>query len=362
MKDLFKFSASVQTALEADQSKFDAIRGLMFEASNNSYVTYTKDETNNTIKGMFNAISGFDWTTATAKERRQDWRAHKADYFTIIEDIIEDRLVSGWSTNPFFEQFCDVRNLSLGDKNLFTVAENSLMTVAKFSGNHHDVIRQKVGFGKSFSVETSNYYIACYNDYELFRTGRIDFTKMIDKMYASIEKYRTDAAYVQFMSADTSLPTDLVVDTALTVATKDVVIELAEEIKAVTGYDVMFVGTKVALGKLNATIAYDIWSESMKQELHMTGEIGNYEGYRTLTIPRVNEFNSRVEKTDNTKIMIVPISNEFKPIKIVNEGDVTFFESGMNGEKKDMTIEAELSYKEGISVVINMLYGIINIE
>lgn len=210
-------------------------------------------------------------------------------------------------------------------------------------------------------VETRRYTIKVYTDYELFRTGRIDFAKMVDKMYRSIDKFRQDAIYAAFMRAEESLPTDLVVDTAISEATIDVVVDLAEEIKAATGKDVAFVGTKVALQKLARTVNYALWSDDMKNELHKTGELGMWEGYDLVTVPRVNELNTRKEITDNTKILIIPVDPEFKPIKIVNEGDVAYYESGMDGMKKDMTVDAEIAYIEGIAVVINQLYGVINI-
>lgn len=361
MKTILEFSSAVQNAFDNTQNNVNDFNVMLFEAANNIYNLYTKEDANGGIRSLFEKISGLDWKTATPQKRRQDFRTHKNEYFAIIEDVISERLISGWGDNPFFEQFCETKNLAIGDKNEFYVEETSLMQVSKFAGNHHDILSQRVGAGKSFSVETSWYAIKCYDHFELFRTGKIDFSKMIDRMYASIDKYRKDAVYAAFMSADTNLPTDLVIDTPLTAATKDVVIELAEEIKSVTGYDIVFVGTKVALSKLNNMVSYDMWSEAMKNELHTTGEIGVFEGYNTITIPRVNEFNTRTEITDNTKILIVPVSSEFKPVKIVNEGDVQFYENGMEGTRKDMTFDAEIAYKEGVSVVISMLYGVINI-
>ena len=200
-----------------------------------------------------------------------------------------------------------------------------------------------------------------YSEFELFRSGRIDFAAMVDKMYVAIEKFRKDAIYAAFMSAEDILPTDLVIDTPVTESTTGAIAELAEEVKAATGKDVVFVGTKVALAKLAKTVNYNMWSNEMKNEYHTTGELGIWEGYQLLAIPRVNEINSRKEITDNTKILIVPVDPEFKPVKHVFEGDVIYTESGMNGEKKDMTMDAEIMYKEGISVVINQLYGVVNI-
>lgn len=361
MRKFTQFSTSAMGAFEGIEENAIEFNQLLLNTSNGIYGDFSKEETNQIIRTQFDKIFGIDWKTATPMKRRQAFREHKNDYYTVIEDVIVDKMTSGWGNEPFFLQFVEERNLALGDKNEFLVEDDSLMQVSKFAGNHHDIVRQKVGYGKSFTVETSWYAIKCYNDFELFRAGKIDFAKMIDKMYASIDKFRKDAIYTGFMSAETALPTDLVLDTPVTELTIDDIIEIVEEVKSVTGKDVALVGTKVALSKLSKTVPYALWSDEMKNELHQTGELGNWEGYTLLSIPRVNELNSRKEVTDNTKILIVPVDPEFKPIKLVNEGDVAFYESGMDGSKRDMTIDAEIAYKEGISVVINQLYGVINI-
>lgn len=354
-------SNNLKATFENNEENFYAFERLVSNAANGIYEDYDKETTQKKIRKMFDNILGINWETATPMQRRQAWRANGKEIYTVIEDVIADKLVSGWGEDPFFMQFVESKNLALGDKNEFYVNDNSIMTVSKFAGNNHDIVRQKVGFGKSFTVETSWYAIKCYADFEQFRSGRIDFSAMIDKMYTAIEKYRKDAIYTAFMSAPSVLPSDLVIDCPVTSDTVENIATLAEEVKAATGKDVMFVGTKVALAKLAKTINYNMWSEKMKDEYHTTGELGVWEGYQLMAVPRVNEINSRKEITDNTKILIVPIDPEFKPIKHVSEGDVIYTESGMNGEKKDMTMDAEIMYKEGISVVINQIYGIVNI-
>ena len=39
-----------------------------------------------------------------------------------------------------------------------------------------------------------------------------------------------------------------------------------------------------------------------------------------------------------------------------------YYETGMDGLKKDMTVDAEIAYQEGIGVVINELFGEIKIK
>lgn len=194
------------------------------------------------------------------------------------------------------------------------------------------------------------------------RLGKIDFSTLVDRMYKSIDVFRTAAIYDAFMGMGDLLPTDMKLSTPVTAATKDAIIEHAELVKSVTGKDVVFVGSRVAIQKLQATVSYNMYSGNMKDEQNQNGILANWEGYECLPISRVNKIGTRNNMLDNTKLYIMPVDPDFKPIKDVLEGDVTYFESGMDGSKKDMTVDAEISYAEGIGIVINELFGLIEIQ
>lgn len=73
-------------------------------------------------------------------KRRQAWRDHNKEIATLIEDVIADKMNSGWNTaNARFMEYVDERNIAEGDANEFFVEDNSLLTVSKFAGNHHDI-------------------------------------------------------------------------------------------------------------------------------------------------------------------------------------------------------------------------------
>ena len=194
--------------------------------------------------------------------------------------------------------------------------------------------------------------------------GRIDFAEMVDRMYRSIEQNRWDALYAAFMSIDEGLPTDMILETAVTTNTRQALVAFCEAVSACTGEDVTLVGTKPALLKLEATVDYNIWSNDMKQERHENGMLGSWEGYDILPLKRINKLGTResiFSAADNNKILVMP-KNSDKPIKLINEGDVNYYESGMDGMKKDMTSDAEIAYQEGIGTVINQLFGVIKIQ
>lgn len=184
-------------------------------------------------------------------------------------------------------------------------------------------------------------------------------------MYKSIEQYRLGALFTAFMSMDSSLPTDMVLETQISEATRDAIVEHIEGVKTVTGCDAILVGTRQAIQKLQNSVNYNMFSDAMKDERHQNGMLGSWEGYDCLVLDRVNKAGTRESiftAEDNKKIYIMPVDPEFKPIKRVNEGDVMYYETGMDGLKKDMTIDAEIAYQEGVGVVINELFGEIKIQ
>lgn len=139
MKNFMTFNAQLQNAFDNKEENAIAFATLAYNAANNIYEDYSKEDTQKMLRAQFDRILGIDWNRATPMERRQAWRDNGKACYTIIEDVIADKMVSGWGDDPFFMQFVEDKNLALGDKNEFYVDENSIMTVSKFAGNHHDI-------------------------------------------------------------------------------------------------------------------------------------------------------------------------------------------------------------------------------
>ena len=363
MRDITCFSANVLANFENNYDNMLAFNSLMMDASRGVYEKYSKEETSTILRNQFDKILGLNFKAATPMKRRQAWRDHSKEIATLIEDVIVEKMNSGWNAaNAKFMEYVREINLADGDKNEFYVEDNSLLVVSKFAGNHHDVVRQAVKPGKVFSIETSWYVIKVYTDFELFQLGKVDFAGLVDKMYKSIEQYRYAALFAAFMSLDSSLPTDMILGTAISDATVDSIIEHIEMVKAVTGKEAILVGTRQAIQKLQSTVPYDIYSGAMKDERNQNGILGYWEGYECLALSRVNKAGTResvFSVDDQKKIFIMPVNMDDAPIIRVNEGDVAYYETGMDGLKKDMTVDAEIAYKEGIGVIISELFGMI---
>ena len=325
---------------------------LMIDTAKGSVTQYSTDERNEAIRKHFAEVLGISEDTK-GRELRRAVRRNKVALFEIIEDTIDDMLVSGWGDNPFFEACVEQRNLALGDMNSFYVPDNSLLTVSKFSGGTHDLVRQKLGMGSEFAVPTSWYGVKIYEEFERFQAGRIDWAGFINKMYEAFDRKINDMLYKAFTGVDTAIPATYAVTGTLD-ATK--VIDLSDKVATGTGHDVFIAGTRASLSALSNTTNTGWVSDKMKDERNTTGTVGNFEGVETMVIPQAFAQNTRTFIVPEKKLYVMPKTDN-KFIKLVYEGDMMYNEVSDGTTNVDATIEGELQAKLGVATVLGLDFG-----
>ncbi len=334
---------------------------LMFDTARGEELV-KKEDANKKIREIMFSVLGVD-ENCDRKTLRKAIRKHKVDVFEVIEETVENLLVSGWGTNPFFNEFVEIKSMADGDTNEFYVRDEVILTVSELSGNHHDLVRQRLNEGSTFKVKTSWYGIKIYTEYELFMAGRIDWAGFIQKIYEAFDKKVNDMVYQAVMEAGQKvLPvTQFTKTSALTNDTKATLLELVEDVQAATGDEVVIMGTKTALSRLNALTETQWISEGMKEERHTTGRLGIWEGIRLVEIPQAFAPNDTTKKlVDNKKLLIMPVADN-KFIKIYNEGDAQIKEVNDSATNMDMTLEYEYQLKMGVATVIGKKFGTWNI-
>lgn len=158
MGKFIMFSAKMQSAFDNDASKYANFSSLLVDTGLDSVQVYSKEEANEKIREKFNALLGLD-EKSTRKEIRRAIQHNQREVFDVIEDTVEDLLISGWQENEFFNEYVETKNLALGDENEFYVPDESVLTVSQVSGNHHALLRQRLGSGQTYKVKTSWYGI-----------------------------------------------------------------------------------------------------------------------------------------------------------------------------------------------------------
>lgn len=349
------FSLEVQ-AVFADKD-YQEFEELMFDTAIGRE-KIEKAEADTKIREVMFEILGVD-ENCSKKELFRAFRRHQNDVFEVIEETVENLLVSGWGENPFFNEFVEMRNLSDGDKNEFYMPDESVLTVSELSGNHHDLYRQKLGAGTVFSVKTSWYGLKFYAPYENFMMGRVDWAGFIRKLYEALDKKTLDMIYAALMSAGSQIPNPAQWNKTGAL-TKDVALELAGDVEAATGEEVVIMGTRAALSKLSALSDVDWISNDMKVQRNTTGRIAYWEGYRLVELKQAFAPNDTTTKLlDNNKLLFMP-AGENKFIKVVNEGDARIREI-TDTTLIDGTVEYEYQQKMGVGVVIQKRFGVYNI-
>lgn len=351
------FAANVQNVFNNDVNDFMAFSDLLTETALGTQQV-SKSEANAKIVEVFQGVLGLD-KNAKASDVRKAIRRNQALVFDIIEETVQSLLVTGWGNDPWMMKYVDQRNLALGDKNEFYAEDDSILSVMKIAGNHHDIIRQRLAGGSVQSINTYWVGIKIYAEFERVVMGLEDWAKFITKVYEAYDRYVKNTVYDAMVGYAASLTGEFKKTGSLTSENLN---DLCDLVSTLTGMPVMIMGTRVALGKVIDLQDSSYISDAMKDEHYRTGLLGMWEGKELVEIPQVFEKgNPHKAKIDNTILWIMPVSDE-KFIKVVNEGDTQLKAVADNGTNMDMTYEYELQTKLGCAVMLNGAFGCWDID
>ncbi len=356
MAKFMQFDMNVKNVFENDESNYDSFNKLMLDYSHDMLDGISAREANDKIVEIFRNIIGCD-EKSTKAEIRRGIRRNQNLIFDLIEVVIDDALISGWQENPFFREFVEVRNLALHDKNEFYVPDDSVLSVMKVSGNHHDLLRQRLGAGKTFSVETSWYGIKVYAEFERLLTGLEDFSTLVGKITEAFDRYVNQALYETLIGIGTTLGSQWYKASAINDTTKETLRTLVMDVSMATGSEVVIMGTYAALSKVYDLTNVSWASGDMKNEKYTTGRFGYWEGIRLVELKQGFKLNDTTQYLiANDVLFIMPVGIE-PMIKLVYEGDTQTYQVQDAGTHMDMTYDYEVQTKMGIGVITNQKFG-----
>lgn len=140
MKKFMDFSADVRNTFDNNEENYVQLCRYMNDAANRIYTDYNASETDTIIRKQINKILGINYAEANQRDRRIAWKNHGKEVCALVEEILIDRNISGWTDgNTFFDTYVETVNTGAGDQNEFYVEDNSLLVVSKFAGSHLDI-------------------------------------------------------------------------------------------------------------------------------------------------------------------------------------------------------------------------------
>lgn len=303
--------------------------------------------TDQAIREAFFEILGDDKLTW------QGWRNHKNEIFTVMENVLTTNLPLAWENSSFYDQFVEVKNGALGDKNEFVVEDNSVLVATKFAGNYWSTDRTKLQGKKSFSVPTGWIYIHIYDELERFLKGTVTLPEMLTKLQKGFQNEIDARIYTAFNGAGTYLPSAFQESGSYDRAT---MANLIEKVQVATQKNTVLAGTRTALAQIVEGMDTNIISNSQKEEFATNGCILNLTGLgvSAIMIPQTFVRGTYDFKVDNKSIYV--LSNEEKPIKMYFEGDTRARDITAQ-DTNDQTYDSQVQTKIGTGIVFSNLMG-----
>lgn len=292
--------------------------------------------------------NGFKELIGSDKLDYKTMRRHGALVFEALEEILEILITEGLEGQ--FNQFVDIRNLALGDKEFFTVQDYHLFEVGIVSQGNGDTRRQRLA-NQSFTVDTDWRSVKIYENLALFIAGRINWGQMVAKVARSFNAQIAADIYSAIVEGYSALETPYLYN-----GTADSVqlLTLAEHVQAATDQNVTVFGTKLALQQF--TPQFVQYGGNMVEQRNDDGFFRIING-----LPMVEIKQSHTPGTDSFAIgdnflLVIP-NGEEKIIKMVLEGDPIIRETPA-GVNMDDSMEYEFRKKYGLIALTSTKYGV----
>ena len=303
--------------------------------------------TDQAIREAFFEILGDDKLTY------QNFRNHKFEIFSIMENVLTTNLPLAWENSDFYRSFVDTKSTTFGDTNEFVVEDNSTMLVSRISGNHWQIERQKLQGKKSFSVALEWIGIRVYAELESFLKGTITLADMMAKLQKAFQNEIDARIVASFNGIGTYLPAKFQESGTYDRATMN---DLIQRVQIASQKDVILAGTRSALAAV-AEGTNSAWiSNAAKEELATTGVVVENIGLpcRAMIIPQTFVRGTYDFSVNNNVLYVLPEGT--KPVKLFFEGQTRARDLDSQ-QTQDMTIDAVVESKIGTAIIVDSLVG-----
>lgn len=343
---------------------YDLNRGndIYLEDEDGNKRKVTKKEANKAVAKVFREICGISEEDAkrSPKLRKRAIEQHHAEIYEVIEDEVDFKVETGFQESEWFNAYVEYKSLKLGDDNKFWTKQNIILNIAKVSGDHHDFTMQNLNEGESYSIHTSKYAAKVGKDLDLILLGRVDFTELTDKIAEAYLTYIQGECFTSVYDAAEKLPvaSEFVKTGALGKETKEKFDLLLEKVAVSNGNkEVVIMGTKTALKKINALADIDWRSEGQKEKVANLGHLGSYESTELIEIPQRFAINDVTQMLIPNDILLIFPKDVDPFVKMYDVGETEITDKGSDkGDLADdfRTYEVQREFGIGVEILQNI--------
>lgn len=285
--------------------------------------------------------------------------------FEILEETLDNTLITGWANDPWFRQYVEFKTMVLGTKNSFYIkADDMILNISKISGGHHNIERQRLNKGSEISVKTATYGAKVYMEMSRFLQGVEDWNELIDAISRAFTIQVNRMIHNQVMGAVKQLPVQTKWNRKglANTANKKNFKELIADVKRATGSTAVIMGTEVALGELAGFGDVNWISEAAKNDIYTMGRLGNFEGTTIVELPNPFEYNDETAYLEADNQVIIMPGNIDKFVKFYYEGADEIVEHSEIADNGDDTKDYEFKTTMGVETITNRRFGVWKFE
>lgn len=369
---MFRFSTQHLKNVFAEEGKYENFRKLCYDLNHgNEIFEYDEDgnkrlinksEANKAVRKVLMEICELaEEDVKSKKKRKRALKSHLNEVFEVIEEDVDFKVSTAFKDSEWFNEYVDMRNIALGDDEEYWTDDDIMLSVAKISGDHHDLTMQHLGEGESFKVQTSSYGMKVGKDIDLILLGRVDFTELTDKIAEAFTSMIQTTCYEEIYNASSKIPNNsqFVKSGPLGAATKEKFDTLLEDVSTANEAETVIMGTKMALKKLNALADVDWRADSQKEAVASLGHLGSYEVTDLIEIPQRFARNDVTKKLIDNKMLLVFAKNQEKFVKFTDKGETEITEAGQNkGDLADDFQTYEVQREMGVATILPRYFGV----
>lgn len=347
-----------------DEQSFASFSRLCVDAAKGTLVKYSAAEANKEILHQMRSAMGLsDSPSIIEVKKALNKHANREAMFEILEDVVNETLVTGWQNDPYFQRHVEYKTLALGDSNSFYVPSETELVVSEVAASNHDIHRQRLGAGTEYSVAVRTYGAKIYMEAERFLMGAEDWSVLVEKINRAYTNLINTLINAAILDAGQSLPspTQWNITIQMNKTNRAKLVKLLSDVSIATGSRAVLMGTGVALSQLTNMVDYDLMAASEKEDVYNMGRIGHFDQYDIVEIPQAfAPGDTSKYLVDETKLFVMP-GNDIKFIKMFDEGATQIYEVTDRNVHIDHTFDYEVVRKLGVGVVLASRFGTVTI-
>lgn len=335
----------------ADIKETNELVKLAVDAYHGKVKNYSLDQSQEVLrKALIDANNGKEYVDP------RDIRDGKCNgLFRLLEVMLSRTVIEGLQESDPFMGYTDVRNLALGDKNVFYTEESFLYRVDEVAAGTQGIRRQRVGRRTEFSVNTSWHAVKVFDEADRVLAGRVNWNEMVANVATSFREDLLNEIYTLWANAtQNDFGGDVFYPSAGSFD-EDTMLDIIAHVEAAaSGKTAVISGTKKALRALMPSIK-EIGSSDANNAIYHDGVIGSYFGTPVVVTPQRHQVNSTKFVFPDDILTVVATDDKF--IHVVYEGN-PIINAPSNLDMADLTFNYVYMEKYGCALTMPYNGGI----